>query len=66
MEYRKDLISSNLSELVSKYERKNYNLLTPFKFRADNGLTYDEDITLSNFDKVTPLYIVDNFKYDYN
>lgn len=66
MDYRKNLIAKNLSELVDKYSKRGYNLLTPFIFREDNWFTYNEDITLSNFDKITPMYTVDNFQYNYN
>lgn len=48
IEYRKNLIKMNLSELVDKYKNNSYNLLKEFKFREKYKLSINEVIKLSD------------------
>ena len=63
MDYRKNLISYNLSSLVSKYEKQNFNLLKEFKFRNKHNFKYNENISLTNFSKILPLHNVEDFTF---
>jgi hypothetical protein len=51
---RENLIKRNLSNLVSKYEKFNYLLLKPFKFRKDYGMNYDEKISIEIIKNILP------------
>jgi len=60
---RENIVMDNISKLSDKYINTNYNLLKPFKFRKANKIGRKEKITISNFNKLLPLYEVNNFKF---
>ncbi len=64
LEYRKDYIIKSLSNLVSKYNNNNFNLLKIFKLKKEKWINYNTKIDLSNFHKVKEMYIVDNFAFN--
>lgn len=66
LESRKSLIESNLSNISDKYENKNYLLLKPFAFRKDNGLVYNDQITIKTIKNIVPSFEVNNYKYTDN
>jgi len=63
LDNRENIVMNNLSNFVSKYKDINYNLLKPFKFRQKNNLGKKEKITISNFNKILPLYNVIDFNF---
>jgi len=66
MSYRKSFIKVRLAELANRYINENFLLLHPFQFREKYNIDFDEDITLKNLPKVTPLYEVKNFHFTEN
>jgi ABC-type glycerol-3-phosphate transport system substrate-binding protein len=64
--YRKDLILKNLYNICKKYTNTDYVLLNELKFKNENNILYNENITISNFNKILPLYNVVNFKFTKN
>lgn len=58
LEYRETFIQNNLYNLANKYKNENYVLLKKSKFKIKYGYLPDENITISNFNKVIPLYEV--------
>ena len=63
LESRENLIRDSLSKLIPKYESKNYLLLKPFTFRINNGLNYNEKITIEKLKTIIPYYEVNNYEY---
>jgi hypothetical protein len=51
---REELIKRNLSNLVSKYEKNEYLLLKPFKFRKDYDINYNEKISVDVIKNILP------------
>ncbi len=63
IEYRKDLVNKNLFELVTKYENEDYLLLRPLKFKKQNNIPYDEEITVEHLKNIVEYWKVDNFTF---
>ena len=63
LEWRKDLIQKNLNSLTTKYKNSDYKLLELIKFKKKHRINFDEKITLDNFSKILPNYVVNNFTF---
>lgn len=48
LEYRKNLIKTNLSKLITKYKNDDYNLLKPFIFKEKYGLDPVKTVTAND------------------
>ncbi|MFK7779799.1 MAG: hypothetical protein QM490_01515 [Candidatus Gracilibacteria bacterium] len=66
LEYRKNLINENLSQLTSKYENKNYLLLKSFTFKENNQILFSEKMTIKKLENIIPTFEVNNYKFKEN
>ena len=60
LDYRKKLISKNLSDLVSKYENKDFILLKLYKFKKSIWLNYYSKITIKDIEDHVRFYEVNS------
>ncbi len=66
LETRKLLVEKNLYNLYDKYKNEDYNFYKKTKLKIENGILYDEKITISNFNNFLPLYTVNNYSFTQN
>jgi len=66
IEYRKNLIKTNLSKLTSKYKNNSYNLLKEFKFREKYNLSTNKLINLSDMIEILWYYEMKDFEIKIN
>jgi len=63
---REKIIQTNLYNLYNKYKNDKYNLLKLIKFKKKYNIKANEEIIISNFNKILPLKVVNEFKFNEN